>query len=461
MDRHAGVQLDAWLAAPSRRPLILRGARQVGKTWLIRDLAARSGRRLVEINFEREPRLRKAFRSSDPREVLGELSLSLGQDIDPDSSLLFLDEIQAAGEVLASLRWFYEELPRLPVAAAGSLLEFTLADHSFSMPVGRVSFMRVEPLGFPEYLQAHGENHLLTALRGWRPGAALSPAAHERAGRSFQRYGMVGGMPAAVVADAAGSSPREIRELQKDLVAAYRGDFAKYSGRVDREILDAVLAAVAASLGRKFVNARVSEGVKQHQAKRGLDLLAMAGLVSLIRRTAATGLPLAAEAKDSFRKAAALDVGIVHALLGTPAADAFPSWESLSDSVRGQLAEQLAAQQLRLADPDSQLHYWQREGGRPGEVDFVLQQGGRIVPVELKSGAAGAMKSLHQFVFERGLDLAVRVDSNPPTLMEVDVKTTLGRPVRYRLLCLPHYLLWNAGEILSEKPFHPPGESRP
>lgn len=453
MKRDVEARLDAWLANPARQPLVLRGARQVGKTWLVRDLAARSGRQLVEINFERDPSLKRLFSTNDPRQILGELSLALSIDINPERSLLFLDEIQVAGEVLASLRWFYEELPQLPVAAAGSLLEFSLADHAFSMPVGRIAFQHIEPMGFSEYLRAHDQERLLSTIQAWRPGQKLSATAHSLATRWFDRYVMVGGMPAVVAADVNGREPKLVRELQKDLVATYRADFAKYAGRMDRDILDAVLNAVVASLGRKFIHAHVGEGVKQHQAKRALDLLTMAGLIHQVRYTAANGLPLGAEVKDSFRKAVAVDIGIVHALLGTTAAQAFPAWESLAPSLRGQITDQLAASQLRLSDPGAgagpELYYWQREGGRPGEIDYIIQLHGRIVPIELKSGAAGSMKSLHQFMFERRMDVAVRADANLPSVMDLDLKTTQGHAVRYRLICVPLYLLWNLPDILA------------
>lgn len=160
-----------------------------------------------------------------------------------------------------------------------------------------------------------------------------------------------------------------------------------------------------------------------------------------------------AEAKGAIRKAVLADVGIVHALLGTPAAQAFPSWESLAPALRGQLADQLAAQQLRLAEPGAgsgpELYYWQREGGRPGEIDYVIELHGRIIPIELKSAAAGSMKSLHQFMFERRLDLAVRADANPPSALDLDLKTTQGDAVRYRLVSVPLYLLWNLPHILA------------
>jgi len=452
--RLVSERLDRWLCARDRRPLVLRGARQVGKTWLVRDFARRTGRDLVEINLERDPGFRHYFESNDPSEILSELSLALNRSIQPESSLLFLDEIQAAGELMAKLSWFYEEMPELPVLAAGSLLEFTLADHTFSMPAGRIAFLQIEPMGYVEYLRAHGQDRLAEAIGAWRPGQHLKRAAHDGATRWFQRYAMVGGMPAAVAADVAGQEPRFVRDLQRDLVATYRADFAKYSGRMDRNILDAVLTAAARSLGSKFVYARVGPGVKQHQAKRALELLAAARLCHLVRHTAANGLPLGSEAKDNPRKALLADVGLFHALAGTPAVDAFPSWESLTSGLRGQLADQLAGQQLRLMDSGAgdgpELFFWKREGGRPGKVDYIVQIEARVVPVELKAGAAGSMKSLHQLMFDKNLDLAVRSDTNPPSLQDIQMRTTRGDDVRYRLVSVPLYLLWNIPTIVAD-----------
>lgn len=452
MYRELSVDLEQWLGGIERRPLVLRGARQVGKTWLVRDLAQRAKRDLVELNFERDPGLRRHFLASDPRTILADLSLVVNRRIDPARCLLFLDEIQAAGDVLSKLRWFYEELPELPVVAAGSLLEFTLADHEFSMPVGRITYRHVEPLGFPEFLMAHGQSSLVKTLDRWRPGTEFSAAAHESATRWFHRYVMVGSMPAPVAAAARGESPLTLRGLQRDLAATYRDDFAKYQGRMHGDVLDGVLLAIAKSIGRKFVFAHVGADVKAHQAKRGLERLAAARVCHLVRCSTARTPPLAGEVKSSFRKAVLLDVGLLHALVGTPAADAFPALASLPPALRGQLAEQLTAQQLRLLchldGSGPELFYWQREGGRPGEVDFLVEIGGRVVPVELKAGAAGSMKSLHQFMHDSRLELAVRCDTNSPGHQQLDVRTTQGDPVNYRLVSVPHYLIGNLEKIL-------------
>jgi predicted AAA+ superfamily ATPase len=451
MKRARSEDLRRWLAARGRRPLVLRGARQVGKTWLVRELAVSASRELFELNFERDPGAARAFESNDPKAITGALSLRFDRTLAPAKSLLFLDEIQAAPSMFAKLRWFAEELPSLPVVAAGSLLDLALADHRAPVPVGRVGFLHVEPMRFDEYLAAHGQGRLVDALHAYRPGDELSATAHERALAWFERYAMVGGMPAVVAADVAGDGPRACRELQRDLVATFRADFAKYAGRMDRSILDHVLAAAVRSLGRKFVYAHVDEGVKQPQAKRGLELLAAARLCHLVRYSTASGIPLGGDSKDSFRKALLLDIGIFHALAETPAGDAFPALRMLAPGVRGQLSEQLAGQALlATGDPSGdgpQLFYWQREGGRPGEIDFLLQVASRIVPVEVKAGSAGAMKSLHQFMFDKGLQLAVRLDDNPPSLARIDVATTQGDHVEYQLLSVPHYLAWRVREL--------------
>jgi uncharacterized protein len=454
VERAITAELERWLGGRRRKPLVLRGARQVGKTWLARDLARRAGRELVELNFEREPRLAHAFASNDPPTIVGELSLIVGRDVHADRFMLFLDEIQQARELLGRLRWFAEELPQLPVLAAGSLLDFALAHPAGSVPVGRLSFLHVEPLGFPEYLRAHGQHPLLAALEAWHPRARQPfPATlHDRATALWQRFAMVGGMPAVVAADVNGASARECRDMQRDLVATYRADFAKYAGRMDPRVLDSVLHAVAGALGRKFVYAHVGDGVKQHQAKRGLELLAAARLVHLVRYSAANGLPLGGETKDTFRKAMLVDVGVFHGLAGTPAGTRFPRLASLAPAIRSQLADQLVAQSLRIGGDVTgegpELFYWQRDGGRPGEIDYLLQAGGAIVPVELKSGSSGAMKSLHQFMHDKHLALALRFDDNPPSLATIAVKTTQGDPVRYRLLGLPHYLAYRAAKLV-------------
>jgi predicted AAA+ superfamily ATPase len=454
MDRDFQAVLDRWLASRRRKPLVLRGARQVGKTWLVRDLAKRSGRTLVEANFERNPEFARYFAASDPQVVFDELTMALGMDASSERSILFLDEIQAAPEVIAKLRWFAEELPELPVVSAGSLLEFALKDFGHSMPVGRIHYAVVEPMSFPEYLRARNQERILGHLIAWRPGLPISPATHEKATGWFDRYAMVGGMPEAVRADREGAYAAECRVIQRDLIQTYRDDFAKYSGRMDPRLLNDVLMAVVGSLGRKFVYSRVGEGVRHQQARHALELLAMARLCQIIPHSSANGLPLAAQTNQRLRKVALLDTGLAHGLWNTPANRGFPLRESVSPEIRGGVTEQLAAQQLRCscAGPgqSSELFHWRREGGRAGEIDFLAEISGQIVPVEVKSGAVGSMKSLHQFMRDKSLRFAVRLDRNPPTLQKVALETTCGQPVAYHLLNLPHYLAWRIHDAIPE-----------
>lgn len=458
MYRSASLSLDHWLTGPSRLPLVIRGARQVGKTWLARDLASRHGLDLVECNFERDPLLVRAFESNDPREILGQVGLAHGRTVEEGGALLFLDEIQAAAGVLAKLRWFAEELPTLPVIAAGSLLEFTFAEHAFSMPVGRISYMHVHPLAFPEYLLAHGQGPLEAALRAWRWERGIDEVAAQRAAAWYARYLMVGGMPRAVLADVQANDPRDVRRVQQDLLATYLDDFGKYAGRTDPAFLGRILKSVAAQLGGKFVYSRVLEDTRAARVRAGLDLLARARVCYIVEHSAANGLPLGGEVNPRNRKVILLDLGLVHALLGTPATQAFPNLRDLAPLVRGALTEQAVGQQLLAMAPtweEPHLYYWQRGSGRPGEVDYVVQVDTRIVPVEAKSGAAGSMKSLHQFMFDKHLSLAVRIDQNPPSMQALNLETTQQDRVVYDLLSLPQFLVWRLANAVREAPGDP------
>jgi uncharacterized protein len=450
MDRAVTRALLDWAKSDRRKPLVLRGARQVGKTWLVRELARSLALDLVEINFERDPQTRVDFRSNNPREVLGQLGLRRNAEISPETSMLFLDEIQEAPEVYGKLRWFAEELPELAVIGAGSLLEFALGEAPFHAPVGRIGYRHIEPLGWSEFLHGHGQGRLLSLLGQWSPGHTIAAGTHEAGLRWQDRYMQVGGMPEVVALDVAGHTPAQCRAAQRDLVATYRDDFAKYKGRLPKDAIEATLMGAAQMIGQKFVYANVTD-VGQGHAKQALALLTTARLCHEVVHAHAHGLPLAGDTKPSMRKVILLDVGIVHALMGTQALSAFPSFDSLAPRTRGQLTEQMVGQALRLLihqDADGpQLHYWQREGGRAGEVDYLFEDDGGIVPLELKAGSAGSMKSLHQFMADRALLLAVRVDRNPPSFLEVDVRTTQGDSARYGLLSLPFYLLHRLPEL--------------
>jgi uncharacterized protein len=452
MKRFIADQLDEWLNQWDRKPLVLRGARQVGKTWLVRDLAKRTGKKLIEINFEQSPQMANRFDSQDPKHILALLSLDIGESINPKTTILFLDEIQAQGHILGVLRYFYESCPELPVIAAGSLLELCLSDHNFSMPVGRISYLYVEPMNFCEFLYAHGQEILIKHLKDWYITVEMDTMVHEKAWEWFERYLQIGGMPAVVFADIQGDKPSQCRRKQHDLLSTYRDDFPKYGTRMDHRLIDTFLAGVIHQLGKKIIFARISDGIKQHQARSAFELLTQSRLVTPIKGVCGNGVPLRAEVNDRFNKCQLLDIGLAHALLGTPAMDAFPKWNTLNPSITGPLMEQAVGQELKrritASLGDQHLCYWQREGGRPGKIDILMEWNLTPLPVEIKSGANGSMKALHQFMYDKNLSLAVRFDSNPPSLAEINLKTNLGNQVCYQLLSLPPYLAWNIETIL-------------
>jgi predicted AAA+ superfamily ATPase len=443
-----------------RKPLVLRGARQVGKSYLVRTWGEGRFRNLVEVNLERDTKVVSCFADNDPSATLRRLEAHTGKPIARNGdTLLFLDEIQAVPEVLAKLRWLAEELPTLPVVAAGSLLDFALAEHSFSMPVGRVSYLHLEPMGFGEFLCALDEERLAAFLAEEvtvaRIGAgdAIPPALHDKLLGLLREYLLVGGMPAAVERYRRERSLLSVAEVHHDLLATLRDDFSKYASRVHHRRLVAVLDSVAQQLGSKFRYRRVDREERAEALRKAVDLLCLARVCHRVQATAASAAPLAAGAAGRPWKVVLLDVGLVSASLGLSLGDLDREPE-LTLCNRGALAEQLVGQLLRLNFPAHQepaLYYWQRdERGAEAEVDYVVQQGAQLVPVEVKAGATGALKSLHILMAERGWPTAIRFCASPPSLVKVAAQTRSGKTARFTLLSLPLYLVEQLPRLCGE-----------
>ena len=441
------MDLQAWADHPRRKPLVLRGARQVGKSWLVRSWGGQRFARLVEVNLERRPEMAACFADNDPLAVLRRLEVQLGQRIASDgSTLLFLDEIQAVPEVLAKLRWFAEELPQMPVVAAGSLLDFALAEHRFAMPVGRISYLHLEPMGFLEFAEACGEEPLsrwlseeltLAAIR-----AGMPPELHRKAIGLFRAWVLVGGMPAAVEAYARERSFVPVADLHRELLATIRDDFAKYADRVHHRRLTAVLDSVPAQLGQKFTYAKVDRDERAAALKQALDLLALARVCHRVTATPGAGLPLGAGADAKTFKVVHLDVGLASSALRLDL-QALERAEDLVLVNAGAIAEQAVGQLLRLIGPGNDepaLWYWSREArSSAAEVDYLAAPTGHVLPVEVKAGAGGAMRSLHVFMADRETAWAVRFNSAPPQLQDIDLVAATGKAARYALLSLPAY----------------------
>ncbi|HAU2151674.1 TPA: ATP-binding protein, partial [Legionella pneumophila] len=353
---------------------------------------------------------------------------------------------------LSKLRWFAEDLPQLAVISAGSLLEFILAEHSFSMPVGRVSYMHLEPLSFDEFLLANDKESLYDYLNQYDLSIELPSAIHEQLTTLFKEYLIIGGMPAVVSNWAAERSLNRVSQIQNDLLATYRDDFSKYKGRLATERLDEVLNSIPKMLGQKFVFSRVNKTIQASTIKHVLDLLEKARISHRVQSSSANGVPLASEIKEKFFKEIFLDIGLCSTALGLSLKQINSTNEILLIN-NGGIAEQVVGQLLRTIEPpyiEPVLYYWHREeAGSSAEIDYVIQHGNKIIPIEVKAGATGSLKSLHVFMGLKKLPLAMRINSDYPSKTNVDVKDNLGKSVNYTFISIPFYLVGQIHRLLS------------
>ena len=455
MDRKQFTFLERWLATPDRKPLILRGARQVGKSTLVRLFATRCGRPLVEINLERHADLAPAFSRNDPAYLLNVLEALPGIGVIGRDGLLFLDEIQAVPEAISALRYFREDMSDLPVLAAGSLLDFALADHRLSMPVGRVAYLHMGPMSFTEYLNAVGAERLASMIAAFEIERGLDPAIHNRLLELLRTYFFTGGMPEAVQAFARSGRLRDVGEVHSSIIDTYREDFPKYVGSRSLPRIVNVFNFAARNVGRKVKYIHFSRDDRAAATRADIELLCMARVLSKVVHSHCNGLPLQADADARTYKLIFMDVGLMNAVcgLGWTAIEGMNETRLVNE---GAMAEQFIGQHLQgllAGSPNRELTYWLREGrATNAEVDYVAAFDGRIVPIEVKAGASGGLKSLHQYVAEKGVPIAIRFDAAPPSIRTVRTRVQRGRTqgqADYRLISLPLYLVERLPSILA------------
>lgn len=451
MHRTCMTFLKDWLQSSRRKPLVIRGARQVGKTWVVRNLAQITGRQLVEINFEKSPELAALFEPNDPRAIIRRIEEVLGVSIDPANTLLFLDEIQAKPELFAKLRWFYEDMPELPVVAAGSLLEFVLGTHLVRMPVGRISFMYLEPMSFIEFLQALKKDKLVERIQTYVWGDELSAVVHNELNRLFKEYVFIGGLPEAVLNWVQDKSLTKVKDVHRDLLGTYRRDFDKYPGSNLVNTLNEVIGAIPSFLGKKFVYSHIDSTSSQVKIKEALNELTLARIAHKVECSAANGVPLAAEINHKYLKVIFLDVGLCSAILKLQLST-LEDIAELDMINKGGIAEQVTGQLLRASEhcnDEPALYYWVRtERGSDAEMDYVIQHHHTVVPLEVKAGATGTLKSLHLFMRIKKLSVAVRVYSGLPSITMVNVKDNESNEVKYQLRSIPFYLISELQRLL-------------
>lgn len=410
MKRDKLKDLQAWRDASYRRPLLIRGARQVGKTWLVREFGREFGS-FAEFNFERLPELASVFeRGLEPRRIIRELSAVAGQRIVPGETLVFFDEVQQSPAALRSVRYFYEELPDLHLVAAGSLLSTAL--DKVPTGVGRVSYLSLYPLTFAEFLDASGETLLRELVRESRIDTPLLDVHHQKLLDCVRVYMLLGGMPAVLAAYLGSGDILRCQEIQSHLLQSFMDDFHKYARESEIQHLATVFRAVPLQLGGKFTYVQADPSVRSQVLSRALGLLEMAGLVHKVYHSKADGVPLAARIRSNRFKVVFFDTGLAQRLLGVD----LKTWMTDVDIAsihRGAVAEQLVGQELAAwggAGPLEPLTYWHREArGSNAEVDYLLQVGKEILPLEVKQGGRGGMKSLHLFLQEKRMRRGLKV----------------------------------------------------
>ncbi len=395
MKRLAACHILKWKNASRRKPLIIRGARQVGKTWLVDNVLALEFERYVKIDLEKRRDLHIHFSSSlSPAEIISHLELSTGR-IEPGKTLVFFDEIQACPEAIACLRYFYEEMPELHIVAAGSLLEF--AFEAISVPVGRVQYLHMQPMTYYEYLVALKKD-ILARYSVTSPSLA-SPNIQKTVLSELKNYFFIGGMPECVKVYRETGSMLETFEVQSEIVTSYLEDFAKYFPRLNPATLETVLLNSAMAVGEQIKYTNLSDTTKSPVNKNALEVLAKARLVHKVPSCNPPGIPLGASANLKKFKAVLLDIGLMQNLCRLPV-DLEIRQEDLLAIYRGKLAEQFIGQEL-LCWYGSSLHYWARDArGSSAEIDYLITRDGQLYPLEIKSGAGGSLRSLH-FMLEK------------------------------------------------------------
>jgi predicted AAA+ superfamily ATPase len=391
--------------------LLLRGARQVGKTYSVRQLA-KGFTTSIEVNFLEAPEVSQFFSTGSlaPDKIIEKLEVYYGVSLKAGESLLFLDEIQECPEALTALRFFQEKQSSLHVIAAGSLLEFSLSEIP-SFGVGRIESLFMYPLSFEEFLGALGQQKLALAIRGASPFNPLDSTLHAKATDLFKTYTIIGGLPAIVQSYCEDRDINLCMSQIESILLSYEDDFAKYKTRISPLKLRETLRAVAQQAGTKFVYSRINPASSSSGYDQALGLLQLAGLVYKVPRCSANGIPIGAEIDAKSFKTIPFDISIYHRLLGLKISDIVLDSE-VSFVNRGALAEVACGTELIAHSSPRhrpELYYWSREQrSSNAEIDYLIQQNDALLPIEVKAGTKGKMQSLYLFLTEKKGSRGVR-----------------------------------------------------
>jgi predicted AAA+ superfamily ATPase len=371
---------------------------------------------MVTVNFEEMREVRKAFDGDlTPQLILRDLSIRLKQPIEPGKTLLFLDEIQACPNALLSLRFFKEQMPEMHVIAAGSLLEFILGEELFSFPVGRIEYLFMRPLSFSEFLEAKGETEALSWIKEATYQQPIGAATHAYLLGSVREYFIIGGMPEAITFFLKTGQFLGVNKIQHNLLNVYENDLGKYPKTSQQKFMKLLFEAAPRLIGKHFKYGKIHPHAQARDYTESLEVLCQTGILLPIFANSASGIPLAMQKKERKMKLLFLDIGLVpHPV--EPILDT----EDLTLINRGVLAEQFVGQELvayTLPYQRAALYYWKREKkDAEAEVDFVIEVDNQIIPIEVKAGTTGRLRSLKQFISEKNAPLGLRISEAPLAL---------------------------------------------
>ena len=393
MKRDLLDNLHQWRDDPIRVPLILRGARQVGKSWLVSEFG-KSFANFIAINFDKDNSASEIFTGKlDVNRIVERIELYAGDKIKPGKTLLFLDEIQECPQAFKMLRYFKEEKPELHVVAAGSLLDFLIEE--IGVPVGRVQFMHLYPLSFGEFLTVNGRNDLRDYIKAGKADAVV----HNILVDLMKNYMWLGGMPAVIATWQSTRDAKQCQLLQSRIIEAYIQDFEKYARKSQIDNVEKIFSSIPKQLGKKFKFTTVDRDLHSKTLNTALTLLIKAGVAYKCFHASGQAVPLMAERKENKFKVFLFDIGLAQKMSNL----SLKEWitQRLDVKYLGSMAEQLVAQEYiayTSITQGAELYYWHKEGGSNAEIDFLFAKDGLIVPVEVKAGMKGGLKSMHVFL---------------------------------------------------------------
>ena len=406
MYRIAMEKLMKWKESKHRKPLIIEGARQVGKTWLMKEFGRQAYADTVYINFDANSRMAELFASDlDTDRLIMGLELYAGRKIDPDNSLLIFDEVQEVPRALASLKYFYENAPQYHIVCAGSLLGIAMHQGT-SFPVGKVEFLKLYPLSFKEFLMAVGKERFAKLLDG--QDFQMITGFKQTYIDTLKHYYFIGGMPEAVQSFAENKDFNEVREIQKRILAAYEQDFSKHAPIEIVPKIRMVWNSIPSQLAKenkKFIYGLVREGARAKEYETAIMWLGDCGLVHKISRINAPGIPLRAYEDLRAFKLFVADVGLLGCMAGLHPRTLLDG-SALFTDFKGALTEQYVCQQLKTIE-DLGIYYYTNDRGSC-EIDFVVDTGGRVVPVEVKAEINLKAKSLKTYREKFSPEISVR-----------------------------------------------------